>query len=356
MDANKKRSLEVALAQIKKRFGEGAAMMLGDRGNVKIDVVSTGSLGLDLALGVGGLPRGRIVEIYGPEASGKTSLALSTIAHAQQNGGNAAFVDAEHALDPARARSLGVNTDELVLSQPDTGDQALEIVETLVSSNAFDVIVIDSVAALVPRSEIEGDMGDASMGVHARLMSQAMRKLTPVVSKSNCLVIFINQIRLKIGVMFGNPETTTGGQALKFYSSVRLEVRKIQSLTAGQDAYGTRVRVKVVKNKVAPPFKMAEFDLLFNAGIDRMQEIVSYASKFDVIKKAGSWYSYKDQKMGQGEKAAMEYLEKNPEIKQEIEEKVMAKITQDGTIEKFTPDENGVTDDTVDYTEEESNE
>jgi recombination protein RecA len=340
-DSNKKRSLEVALAQIKKRFGEGAAMLLGERGNVKVDVVSTGSMGVDLALGVGGLPKGRVVEIYGPEASGKTSLALSTIAQAQKNGGNVAFVDAEHALDPARARSLGVNTEELVLSQPDTGDQALDIVETLVSSNAFDVIVIDSVAALVPRSEIENDMGDASIGVQARLMSQAMRKLTPAVSKSNCLVIFINQIRLKIGVMFGNPETTTGGQALKFYSSVRLEVRKVQSLTSGQDAYGTRVKVKVVKNKVAPPFKVAEFDLLFDGGIDRNQELLSYAAKFDIVKKAGSWYSYKDQKLGQGEKASTEFLKNNDKIREEIEKQVLEKVGQDGGIDKFTINEEG---------------
>src|SRR5438128_4266883 len=301
---DRQKALEAALAQIDRAFGKGSAMKLGSRDKMEIETIPTGSLGLDIALGVGGLPRGRVIEIYGPESSGKTTLALHAIAEAQRGGGTAAFVDAEHALDPAYAKKLGVDIDELIVSQPDTGEQALEIVDTLIRSNAIDVIVVGSVAALVPRAEIEGEMGDSHMGLMARLMSQALRKLVGAVSKSNCCLIFTNQIRMKIGVMFGNPETTTGGQALKFYASVRMEIRRVESIKQGQDIVGNRVRVKVVKNKVAPPFRTAEFDLMFNEGISRIGSIVDLGTELGVLRKSGAFYSYGDQRLGQGKENA----------------------------------------------------
>ncbi|OQA04755.1 MAG: recombinase A [bacterium ADurb.Bin400] len=320
-DKNKKgknEALQAALSAIEKQFGKGAIMNLGESAKLKVDVIPTGSLSLDLALGVGGLPRGRVVEIYGPESSGKTTLALTAIAQAQRGGGNAAFIDAEHAFDPDYAQKLGVDLGNLLISQPDTGEQALDIAETLVRSNAIDIIVIDSVAALVPRAEIEGEMGDAMVGVQARLMSQALRKLTGIVSKSKTILVFINQIRMKIGVMFGNPETTTGGNALKFYSSVRLDIRRKASLKRGDADVGNHVAVKVVKNKVAPPFKTAEFDILFNEGIDRMGELVDLGIRYEVIERAGSWVSYKGEKLGQGKDSARAFLAQNPEITEEV--------------------------------------
>jgi recombination protein RecA len=316
----KRRALDLALSQIEKQYGKGAIMKLGTA-EVTADVpaISTGSLTLDVALGVGGFPRGRVIEIFGPEASGKTTLTLHAIAEAQRAGGIAAFIDAEHALDLTYARKLGVNADDLLVSQPDTGEQALEIAETLVRSGAVDIIVVDSVAALVPRAEIEGEMGDAHMGLQARLMSQALRKLTAAIAKSQTTVIFINQIRMKLGVMFGNPETTTGGNALKFYSSVRLDIRRIESIKEGQDVTGSRVRVKVVKNKMAPPFKQAEFDILFAEGISKAGELVDLGVDKKVLEKSGAWYSYKSERLGQGREAVRDFLKSNPTVAREIE-------------------------------------
>ncbi|WP_447972642.1 recombinase RecA [Nitrospira sp. Kam-Ns4a] len=319
----KKRALDLALAQIEKQYGKGAIMKLGTaEAPADVPAISTGSLGLDLALGVGGFPRGRVIEVFGPEASGKTTLTLHAIAEAQRTGGIAAFIDAEHALDLGYARKLGVNTDELLVSQPDTGEQALEIAETLVRSGAVDLIVVDSVAALVPRAEIEGEMGDAHMGLQARLMSQALRKLTAAISKSQTTVIFINQIRMKLGVMFGNPETTTGGNALKFYASVRLDIRRIESIKEGQDVTGSRVRVKVVKNKMAPPFKQAEFDILFAEGISKAGELVDLGVEKKLIEKSGAWYSYKGERLGQGRDAVRDYLKTNQALARELEAKL----------------------------------
>ncbi len=319
----KDQALESAIMQIEKQFGKGSIMRLGDDSSrVQIPSISTGSLELDIALGIGGVPRGRVTEIYGPESSGKTTLSLHIIAEAQKAGGVAAFVDAEHALDPKYSRRLGVNTDELLVSQPDTGEESLEITEALVRSGAIDIIVIDSVAALVPKAEIDGEMGDAHMGLQARLMSQALRKLTGIISKSKTSVIFINQIRHKIGVMFGSPETTTGGNALKFYSSVRLDIRRIETLKSGDEAIGNRVRVKVVKNKVAPPFRQAEFDIMYNTGISRVGGTLDLGVKFDIIKKAGTWYSYGEERIGQGRENAKNYLVENRNIALEVEKKV----------------------------------
>ena len=324
IDANKQKALDTALSQIEKVFGKGSVMKLGDKRAEKVAVVPTGSLGLDLALGVGGVPRGRIIEIFGPESSGKTTLTLHIIAEAQKLGGTCAFVDAEHALDPEYARKLGVNTDDLVISQPDTGEQALEITDTLVRSGAIDVLVVDSVAALTPRAEIEGEMGDSHMGLQARLMSQALRKLTGSVSKSGCMIIFINQIRMKIGVMFGNPETTTGGNALKFYSSVRIDIRRIGALKDKEDIVGNLTRVKVVKNKVAPPFKQVEFDILYGEGISKEGELIELGVKAGFIEKAGSWFSYESTRIGQGKENARKYLKENKDVAAEIEKKIRA--------------------------------
>jgi recombination protein RecA len=319
----KKRALDLALSQIEKQYGKGAIMKLGTaEAAVDIPAIPTGSLGLDIALGVGGLPRGRVIEIFGPEASGKTTLTLHVIAEAQKTGGIAAFIDAEHALDLGYARKLGVQTDDLLVSQPDTGEQALEIAETLVRSGAIDIIVVDSVAALVPRAEIEGEMGDAHMGLQARLMSQALRKLTAAISKSQTTVVFINQIRMKLGVMFGNPETTTGGNALKFYASVRLDIRRIESIKEGQEVTGSRARVKVVKNKMAPPFKQAEFDIMFAEGISKPGELVDLGVDKKVIDKSGAWYSYKGERLGQGREAVRDFLKTNVALAREIEERV----------------------------------
>jgi recombination protein RecA len=320
---DKKRALELALAQIEKQYGKGAVMKLGTaEATADVPAISTGSLGLDIALGVGGFPRGRVVEVFGPESSGKTTLTLHAIAEAQKAGGVAAFVDAEHALDLGYARKLGVQTDDLLVSQPDTGEQALEIAETLVRSGAIDLIVIDSVAALVPRAEIEGEMGDAHMGLQARLMSQALRKLTAAIAKSQTTVIFINQIRMKLGVMFGNPETTTGGNALKFYSSVRLDIRRIESIKEGQEVTGNRVRVKVVKNKLAPPFKQAEFDVMFAEGISKMGELVDLGVDKRILDKSGAWYSYRSDRLGQGREAVRDFLKSNPTIARDIENRL----------------------------------
>ena len=325
MDDNKSKALAAALSQIDKQFGKGSIMRLGDSDAIKdIDVVSTGSLGLDIALGVGGVPRGRVVEIYGPESSGKTTLTLQVIAEMQKIGGTAAFIDAEHALDPLYAQKIGVNVQELLISQPDNGEQALEIVDMLVRSGSVDVVVVDSVAALTPRAEIEGEMGDHQMGLQARLMSQALRKLTANIKRSNTMLIFINQIRMKIGVMFGNPETTTDGNALKFYSSVRLDIRRIGAIKKGDEILGNETRVKVVKNKVAPPFKKAEFDILYGEGISREGEIVELGVLHNLVEKAGSWYSYNGEKIGQGKDNSREYLKENPDIANEIELKSRA--------------------------------
>ena len=319
----KQKALESALAQIERQFGKGSIMKLGaDNPVMDIEATSTGSLGLDIALGIGGLPQGRIIEIYGPESSGKTTLTLHVVAEAQKKGGVCAFVDAEHALDPQYARKLGVNLDELLISQPDTGEQALEIVDTLVRSGAVNVIVVDSVAALVPKSEIEGDMGDMQMGSQARLMSQAMRKLTGSIGKSNCMVIFINQIRMKIGVMFGSPETTTGGNALKFYASVRLDIRRIGAIKDRDEVIGNSTRVKVVKNKVSPPFKEVEFDIMYGEGISKVGELVDIGVKAGVVDKSGSWYSYKDERIGQGRENAKAFLKQNPAVALDIEDKI----------------------------------
>jgi len=327
MEENKKKALGAALSQIERQFGKGSVMRLGDVTTTSdIEVVSTGSLTLDIALGIGGLPRGRIVEIYGPESSGKTTLTLQVIAACQRKGGTAAFVDAEHALDPAYAKRLGVNVEELLISQPDTGEQALEITDMLVRSSAVDVVIIDSVAALTPKAEIEGEMGDSHMGLQARLMSQALRKLTANIKRSNTLVIFINQIRMKIGVMFGNPETTTGGNALKFYASVRLDIRRIGSVKNGDEIIGSETRVKVVKNKVAPPFKQAEFEILYNEGISREGEIIELGVQLGLVDKAGAWFSYKGQRIGQGKDNVRIFLREHPEMAQEIETKVREKM------------------------------
>ncbi|HAI29179.1 MULTISPECIES: recombinase RecA [Thalassospira] len=317
---DKQKALEAALGQIERAFGKGSIMKLGQRESaVDISAISTGSLGLDIGLGIGGLPRGRIVEIYGPESSGKTTLALHTIAEAQKLGGTCAFVDAEHALDPSYARKLGVNTDELLISQPDAGEQALEIADTLVRSGAIDVLVVDSVAALVPRAELEGEMGDTHVGLQARLMSQALRKLTSSVSRSNCMVIFINQIRMKIGVMFGSPETTTGGNALKFYASVRLDIRRIGQIKDRDEVVGNQTRVKVVKNKMAPPFKQVEFDIMYGEGVSKMGEILDLGVKAGIVEKSGSWFSYNSTRIGQGRENAKNFLRENPEMTKEIE-------------------------------------
>ncbi len=324
----KQKALGLALETIEKQFGKGSIMKLGEAHKVNVETVSTGSLSLDIALG-GGIPKGRIIEVYGPESSGKTTLTLHAIAEIQRMGGSAAFIDAEHALDPSYAKRLGVDTDNLLISQPDNGEQALEITETLVRSNAVDLIVVDSVAALVPRAEIEGDMGDSHMGLQARLMSQALRKLTGVISRSNTTVIFINQIRMKIGVMFGNPETTTGGNALKFYASVRMDIRRISQIKQGDEIIGNRTRVKVVKNKVAPPFRQAEFDIMYNKGISRSGDIVDLAVAHNIIEKAGAWFAYGEGKIGQGREAAKAYLEENPSVMEEIAEKIRIAVEKE---------------------------
>ena len=321
---DKQKALDAALSQIERAFGKGSIMRLGQDQAVEIEALPTGSLGLDIALGIGGLPRGRIIEIYGPESSGKTTLALHAVAEAQKRGGTCAFIDAEHALDPSYARKLGVNVDELLISQPDAGEQALEIADTLVRSGAVDVLIIDSVAALVPKAELEGEMGDSHVGLQARLMSQALRKLTGSISKSNCTIIFINQIRLKIGVMFGNPETTTGGNALKFYASVRIDIRRIGSIKDGEEVVGNQTRIKVVKNKVAPPFKVIEFDIMYGEGISRTGEILDLGIKAEIIEKSGSWYSYNGDRIGQGRENVKAYLKDHPEIASDIEAKIRA--------------------------------
>jgi recombination protein RecA len=330
MDDNKRRALASALSQIEKQFGKGAVMRMGDKADEAIDVVSTGSLGLDIALGIGGLPRGRVVEIYGPESSGKTTLTLQVIANCQRNGGTAAFIDAEHALDPSYAEKLGVNVDDLLVSQPDTGEQALEIADMLVRSNAVDVVVIDSVAALTPKAEIEGEMGDSHVGLQARLMSQALRKLTANIKKSGTLVIFINQIRMKIGVMFGNPETTTGGNALKFYASVRLDIRRIGAVKRGEEVVGSETRVKVVKNKVAPPFRQAEFEILYGEGSSREGELIELGVNHNLVEKSGAWYSYNGERIGQGKDNTRLYLKEHPEIATAIDAQLRAKLLNGG--------------------------
>ena len=319
---DKKKALEAAMSQIEKAYGAGSVMVLGQNSNMNVDAVPTGSFSLDLALGVGGVPKGRIVEIYGPESSGKTTVALHIVAESQKLGGTAAFIDAEHALDPVYARNLGVDIDSLLVSQPDNGEQALEIAETLVRSGAIDVIVVDSVAALVPKQEIEDGMGDSHVGLHARLMSQALRKLAGVIARTNCVAIFINQLREKVGVIYGNPEVTTGGRALKFYSSVRLEVRRVETLKNGTEAIGARTKVKVVKNKVAPPFKEAEFDIMYGKGISKTGELIDAAVKLDIVEKSGSWFSYCGEKIGQGRDKAKDFLAQNPEVAEEVEEKI----------------------------------
>ena len=327
MEENKQKALSVALAQIERQFGKGSVMKMGDGTAIRdIDVISTGSLGLDIALGIGGLPKGRVIEIYGPESSGKTTLTLQVIAECQKTGGTAAFIDAEHALDPAYAAKIGVNVDELLISQPDTGEQALEITDMLVRSAAVDVVIIDSVAALTPKAEIEGEMGDHHVGLQARLMSQALRKLTANIKRSNTLVIFINQIRMKIGVMFGNPETTTGGNALKFYASVRLDIRRVGSIKKGEEVVGNETRVKVLKNKLAPPFKTTDFDILYNEGISHEGEIITLGVQLGLIEKSGAWYSYKQEKIGQGKDNVRQYLKENPKITAEIEKQVRTEL------------------------------
>lgn len=323
---NRKEALDAALNQIEKQFGKGAIMRLGDTAKMNIDVIPTGILSLDIALGVGGMPRGRIIEVYGPESSGKTTVALHIVAEAQKLGGTAAFIDAEHALDPQYASKLGVNINELLISQPDMGEQALEICEALVRSNSVDIIVIDSVAALVPRAELEGEMGDSHMGVQARLMSQALRKLTAIVGKTKTTVVFINQIRDKIGIVYGNPETTTGGRALKFYASVRIDIRKGEAIKNGTNIVGNRTKVKVVKNKVAPPFKVAEFDIIYGEGASKVGSLLDIAAELDIIKKSGAWFSYKEERIGQGRENVKVYLKEHPDMYKEVEEKVMAII------------------------------
>ena len=322
IEQDKLKALNQALGQIEKDFGKGSVMKLGEAASMSIDVIPTGSIGLDIAVGIGGLPKGRIIEVYGPESSGKTTVALHTVAEAQKQGGIAAFIDAEHALDPVYAKALGVDIDNLIISQPDTGEQALEIAEALIRSGAIDIIVVDSVAALVPRAEIEGDMGDSHVGLQARLMSQALRKLTGSIKKSNCVAIFINQLREKVGVMFGNPETTTGGRALKFYSSVRLDVRRVDSIKQGDKVIGSRTRVKVVKNKGAPPFKQAEFDIMYGEGISKVGDLLDIAAGIDIVKKSGAWYAYNDVKLGQGRENVKKFLTDNPDLIEEIDVKV----------------------------------
>ncbi|GIX41129.1 MAG: protein RecA [Leptospiraceae bacterium] len=329
INPEKLKAVEGAIQQIEKQFGKGSIMKLGSSTVQKIEVIPTGALTLDIALGVGGYPRGRIIEIFGPESSGKTTLCLSAVAEAQKMGGVAAFVDAEHALDPIYAKKIGVNIDDLLVAQPDCGEEALEITESLVRSNAIDLIIVDSVAALVPRAELEGNMGDAQIGLQARLMSQAMRKLTGTISKSKAIVIFVNQIRNKIGVMFGSPETTTGGNALKFYSSVRMDIRRVETLKKGDEAYGNRVRVKIVKNKVAPPFRQAEFEILFDKGINQIGCLVDAALSYEIIDRAGTWFSYGDIKLGQGKENCYAFLEENPEIRKEIEQKIKQKLLEE---------------------------
>ncbi len=325
INEDKLRALDAAIAQIEKQYGKGSVMKLGDNSaHMRVETVSTGSLSLDLALGQGGLPKGRIIEIYGPESSGKTTVALHAVAEVQKAGGIAGFIDAEHALDPVYAQNIGVDIDNLYISQPDNGEQALEITETMVRSGAVDIVIVDSVAALVPKAEIDGDMGDSHVGLQARLMSQALRKLTAVISKSNCIVIFINQLREKVGVMFGNPETTTGGRALKFYSSVRLDVRRIESLKQQGEVIGNRTRIKVVKNKIAPPFREAEFDIMFGEGISKEGDILDIATSLDIINKSGAWYAYLGEKIGQGRENAKQFLKENPEIRDEIADQVRA--------------------------------
>ena len=343
---DKKRALDAAIAKLEKDFGKGTVMRLGDpAAQVAVETIPTGSLSLDLALGLGGVPKGRIVEIYGPESSGKTTVALHMIAEVQKRGGIAGFIDAEHALDPVYAKNIGVDIDELYISQPDSGDQALEITETMVRSGAMDIIVVDSVAALVPKQEIEGDMGDSHVGLQARLMSQALRKLTPVISKSNCVVIFINQLREKVGVMFGNPETTTGGRALKFYSSVRMDVRRIETLKQSGEMVGNRTRVKIVKNKIAPPFKEAEFDIMFGKGISKEGDILDLAVKCDLVSKSGAWFAYNGDKIGQGRENAKTYLSEHPEIMEEPEQKIRAHyhIGAEGDVEENEEAAEGIT-------------
>ncbi|MBT1182222.1 recombinase RecA [Bifidobacterium sp. CP2] len=339
MDPRRKAALDAALAQVEKDFGKGSAMRLGDRPEQNVEVIPTGSLALDLALGIGGLPKGRIVEIYGPESSGKTTLALHVVANAQRAGGVAAFIDAEHALDPVYARKLGVDTDSLIVSQPDNGEQALEIADMLIRSGALDVIVVDSVAALVPKAEIEGDMGDSHVGLQARLMSQALRKMTGALSQAGTTAIFINQLREKIGVFFGSPETTTGGKALKFYSSVRLDIRRIQTIKNGDEAVGNRTRVKVVKNKMAPPFKSAEFDMLYGEGISREGSAIDMAIQVGVVKKSGSWFTYEGDQLGQGREKVRQFLKDNPAITEEIENKVKAAFGLIDPTDQFAEDE-----------------
>lgn len=341
--ADKQKALDTALAQIEKQYGKGAIMRLGQNNGMNVASIPTGSISLDVATGIGGLPRGRIIEIYGPESSGKTTLALHVVAQAQKAGGEAAFIDAEHALDPIYAENLGVDVDSLLVSQPDNGEQALEITETMVRSGAVDIVIVDSVAALVPKAEIDGEMGDSHVGLQARLMSQALRKLTAVISKSNCIVIFINQLREKVGVMFGNPEVTTGGRALKFYSSVRMDVRRIETLKQGGEMIGNRVRIKVVKNKIAPPFKEAEFDIMFGKGISREGDILDLAAKENIVEKSGAWYAYNGAKIGQGRENAKIFLAENPAIRDEIDRKVRIHyglIAGEGA-EAETPAENG---------------
>ena len=325
IDMDKMKAIENAMGQIEKQFGKGSIMKLGEHSSLNVDAISTGSLDLDIALGIGGVPRGRIIEIYGPESSGKTTVALHISAEAQKRGGAVAFIDAEHALDPSYARNVGVDTENLIVSQPDTGEQGLEITEALVRSGAIDVVVVDSVAALVPRAEIEGEMGDSHVGLQARLMSQALRKLTGTINKSNCIVIFINQLREKVGVMFGNPETTTGGRALKFYSSIRMDVRRIDSIKQGDEIIGNRTRVKIMKNKVAPPFKVAEFDIMYNEGISKVGNIVDVGVKESIVQKSGAWFSYNDIRLGQGRENAKQYVRENPEIALEIENQIRSK-------------------------------
>ncbi len=338
-NTNKMKALEAALAQIEKQYGKGSVMKLGDKSaNMQIETVPTGSLSLDLALGLGGVPKGRIVEIYGPESSGKTTVALHMVAEVQKAGGIAGFIDAEHALDPAYARNIGVDIENLYISQPDNGEQALEITETMVRSGAVDILIVDSVAALVPKAEIDGDMGDSHVGLQARLMSQALRKLTAIISKSNCIVIFINQLREKVGVMFGNPETTTGGRALKFYSSIRMDVRRIETLKQNGEAIGNRTRVRVVKNKVAPPFKEAEFDIMFGEGISRTGDVLDLAASEGVVVKSGAWYAYEGTKIGQGRENAKNYLKENPEVFAEIDKKVRERFALEEMPEEQSQD------------------
>ena len=337
--SDRQKALDAALAQIDRAFGKGSAMRLGSKETMQVEAISTGSLGLDIALGVGGLPRGRVIEVYGPESSGKTTLALHVIAEAQKNGGTAAFVDAEHALDPVYAKKLGVNIDELIVSQPDTGEQALEIVDTLVRSNAIDVLVVDSVAALVPRAEIEGEMGDSHVGLQARLMSQSLRKLTGSISRSRCMVIFINQLRMKIGVMYGNPETTTGGNALKFYASVRLDIRRTGQIKDRDDIVGNATRVKVVKNKVAPPFKQVEFDIMYGEGISKIGELLDIGVKAGLVEKSGAWFSYDSIRIGQGRENAKTYLKENPELAAKLEKAIRSKTDDVAETMMTGPDE-----------------